>query len=562
MFCFIWLFISWLDNQTIGEGSSVNSAYSYKKISSAYGTKHRQWDSAKKNSRPREVSRRNGTQPSMADEKRLSLNAWVDKDKKRVVFAEADSGFVDVLFSFLTLPLGTIIKLLFNNSGLGCIDNLYDSIKQLSDQHLSTKACKNMLLSPCSAAAEHYEKLKLNIYGPREFYRCKMDDCISRTRCYYSSVWQTRCYHCGKFMDEVVQWRNDGTTDGVFVKKNGTKFMITDDFRVTQSSVSEFYDRLKELGVKDINHLEEWILEFGREEVLLLFFLFLFSKLLNLLKESLRTNEALTNICFPDLFIQYTSPQCNNWMEMIMNKSKGNAEFEIQEMLIRLIVNRTSNKVVCAEVGKEFADQLLSFLTFPLGSVLKLIGYSDSFRCMSNLYDSIHELEIKYFKSEKAKSMLISPQLAPFFGYRKQILYMEESSPLVPSSLSGCQKCYWDNNNSPCSTVSCKHGVQQSHFLEMDPMLAKANIDMDEGFVKSDQNFLVTDDLHVTPMSLLYFIQILKRQGLHVDHLEYGEMVIERAQVYNLLEAMLISKTALSDALSSRKWNSGIVWQL
>ncbi|KAI0489178.1 hypothetical protein KFK09_029020 [Dendrobium nobile] len=477
----------------------------------------------------------------MADEKRLSLNAWVDKDKKRVVFAEADSDFIDVLFSFLTLPLGTIIKLLSNKSGLGCFDNLYDSIKQLSDQHFSIEACKNMLLSPCSAAAEYYDKLKLNVYGTREFYYCKMDDCISRTRCYYSSVWQTRCYHCGNFMDGVVRWRNDETKDAVFVKKNGTKFMITDDFRVTQSSVSECYDRLKELGVKDINLLEEWLLEFGREE------------LLNLLKVSLRTKEALTNICFPDSCLQYTSPQRNKWMDMIMNKSKGNAEFEIQEMLIRLIVNRTNNKVVCAELGKEFADQLLSFLTFPLGSLLKLIGYSDSFGCMSNLYDSIHELEIKYFKSEKAKSMLISPKLAPFFGYRKQMLYMEESSPLVPSSLAGCQKCYWDNNNSPCSTVCCKHGVQQSHFIEMDPMLAKADTYMDEGFVRSDQNFLVKDDLHVTPMSILYFIQILKGQGLHVNHLEYGEMVLERAQVYNLLEAMLISKTALSDAISSRK---------
>ncbi|KAL0905034.1 hypothetical protein M5K25_027206 [Dendrobium thyrsiflorum] len=156
----------------------------------------------------------------MADEKNLSLNAWVDKDKKHVVFAEADSDFVNVLFSFLTLPLGTIIKLLSNNSGLGCIDNLYDSIKQLNDQHFSTKACKHMLLSPCNAAEKHCEKLKLNLCS------------------------------------------------GVFVKKNDTKFMIIDDFRVTQSSVSECYDRLKEFGVKDINLLEEWILEFGRKEIL------------------------------------------------------------------------------------------------------------------------------------------------------------------------------------------------------------------------------------------------------------------------------------------------------
>ncbi|PKU59609.1 hypothetical protein MA16_Dca029248 [Dendrobium catenatum] len=59
-----------------------------------------------------------------------------------------------------------------------------------------------------------------------------MDDCISCTRCYYSSIWQRRCYHCGNFMDEVVWWRDDGREDGVFVKKNDTKFMITDNFFV------------------------------------------------------------------------------------------------------------------------------------------------------------------------------------------------------------------------------------------------------------------------------------------------------------------------------------------
>ncbi|XP_014516124.1 uncharacterized protein LOC106773876 [Vigna radiata var. radiata] len=42
----------------------------------------------------------------------LSLKYWVDKEKKRVIVAEADGDLVDVLFSFLTLPLGTIIRLL------------------------------------------------------------------------------------------------------------------------------------------------------------------------------------------------------------------------------------------------------------------------------------------------------------------------------------------------------------------------------------------------------------------------------------------------------------------
>ena len=39
------------------------------------------------------------------------LRYWVDNERKRVVMAEASGHFVDVLFSFLTLPLGTIIRL-------------------------------------------------------------------------------------------------------------------------------------------------------------------------------------------------------------------------------------------------------------------------------------------------------------------------------------------------------------------------------------------------------------------------------------------------------------------
>ena len=60
---------------------------------------------------------------------------WVDNERKRVVMAEASGHFVDVLFSFLTLPLGTIIRL--GNQfqlpvQIGSINNLYESVQNLS----------------------------------------------------------------------------------------------------------------------------------------------------------------------------------------------------------------------------------------------------------------------------------------------------------------------------------------------------------------------------------------------------------------------------------------------
>ncbi|KAG9136972.1 hypothetical protein Leryth_013819 [Lithospermum erythrorhizon] len=50
-------------------------------------------------------------------ETKLSLKFMVDNKSKKVIFAEAGSEFVDVLLSFLTLPLGTIIRQLNKHNG-------------------------------------------------------------------------------------------------------------------------------------------------------------------------------------------------------------------------------------------------------------------------------------------------------------------------------------------------------------------------------------------------------------------------------------------------------------
>ncbi|XP_072151442.1 uncharacterized protein [Setaria viridis] len=83
----------------------------------------------------------------------VAVKLFLDKEKQRVLLAESDNDFVDVLFSFLTLPLGTIVRLLGKQSGAGCLDEVYKSVESLSIDHFQTKACKAMLLSPLNAAA-------------------------------------------------------------------------------------------------------------------------------------------------------------------------------------------------------------------------------------------------------------------------------------------------------------------------------------------------------------------------------------------------------------------------
>lgn len=81
---------------------------------------------------------------------RVAIRVLVDKEKNKVVYAEAGNDFVDVLFSFLTLPLGTIARFMKKESDnieavkVGSLSSLYQSLSDLDEQYLWTRACKEM----------------------------------------------------------------------------------------------------------------------------------------------------------------------------------------------------------------------------------------------------------------------------------------------------------------------------------------------------------------------------------------------------------------------------------
>lgn len=118
----------------------------------------------------------------------------VDQKNKKVAFAESGKEFVDVLLSFLTLPLGTIVRLLGKESSLGCFDELYKSVESLDASHFQTKACKNMLLRPLSAAGNLYKDLVVRIddTNHRNVWVCRQRECFSDTF-QYSSVPDVPC---------------------------------------------------------------------------------------------------------------------------------------------------------------------------------------------------------------------------------------------------------------------------------------------------------------------------------------------------------------------------------
>ncbi|CAN6696079.1 unnamed protein product [Malus baccata var. baccata] len=82
------------------------------------------------------------------EEDNVSIKLIISKSKNIVCYAEAGEDFVNLLFSFLTLPLGFVTKQIQDGSLKGCIDQLYWSVQDLNAQYLKSNHHKEMLLNP------------------------------------------------------------------------------------------------------------------------------------------------------------------------------------------------------------------------------------------------------------------------------------------------------------------------------------------------------------------------------------------------------------------------------
>jgi len=208
----------------------------------------------------------------------ISLKASVDKKSNRVVFVESDEFFVDILFSFLTMPMGTIIHLISNPSptnGIVCINNLYRSVENIDVNYFRTEACKNMLLHPHNAAAAYCKSLKLKIddSDTLSFFCCENYACTSSRYKLWSHYKNLYC-GCGLPMRRILNLPcpapsnsgSDARNRGAFVK-GLARFVLSDYFQVKPASTSASISLLTKLGVMDTSNIEERIFDIGVTEV-------------------------------------------------------------------------------------------------------------------------------------------------------------------------------------------------------------------------------------------------------------------------------------------------------
>ena len=95
---------------------------------------------------------------------KVSLKLLIDTKAHKVLFAEAGKDFVDFLFNILSLPVGTVVRLLANTSMIGSLGNLYESVENLNETYMQSKQSKETLLKPQAPSSSAQVALLLTVF--------------------------------------------------------------------------------------------------------------------------------------------------------------------------------------------------------------------------------------------------------------------------------------------------------------------------------------------------------------------------------------------------------------
>ncbi|PNX54525.1 hypothetical protein L195_g048145, partial [Trifolium pratense] len=257
-----------------------------------------------------------------------------------------------------------------------------------------------MLLQPKNSSEDYCSTLKLNIDDTplEKYFLCT--SCYYYNRLYTSTNKNCECGNpltCSVFLKHFCNG---------FVRRRAD-FVITDDLIVMPNSkhVTSF-GLLQNYGIKSTSSLKEMTFIVTKE------------KMLDLLKCSLISKSPLT-----DLFLR---------KKISVERISRFLNFDIEnstniQISVKLVIRKSDGKILYAQGEEDFADMLVSYLILPLGGIVRKLKGNCSLGSINKLYKSIVDLdENKYFKSAKAKSRLVDPEVAGQFKLNQKILPIQQ----------------------------------------------------------------------------------------------------------------------------------------
>ncbi|XP_042499512.1 uncharacterized protein LOC122077657 [Macadamia integrifolia] len=469
----------------------------------------------------------------------ISLKLLIDKDKNRVVMAEVDRDFVDTLLSFLTMPMGTIVRLISKQPQpaiIGSLTNLYKELENLEEEFLQTHACKSMLLHPRNLSVIDCRRLKLNVDDTEPKYHI-CPDWIKCTRGFieadfYSIFNNVNCGVCRKMMDMVIyiEKEDEGAShkgDGGAFVCGMTKFMVTDDLQVEPISPTTILTHLHKLGIKDMNSLQETTVSIGSEEIL------------NLLKGLLFSKTPLTDVFLRKQGFTSEAPKF-----VIGDVVQSKSERSPLDITMKLTISKSTNKALYAEAGEDMVNFLLSFLTLPLGSILQLLDGNSLLGSTDNLYKSVERSKV--IRDDILRNLLLQPGLC-HSSYNP--LQVNEYEP--PSFWCTIYENPKNEDDKPytcyLSTKPQSNRGRANECCYIVHYKSSTSETAGQGFLKGPATFIITDNLVFTPLVSMWSLTFLKSMNVPLDDLEVQMVDMDMKQASRLLKASLLSKSVLTD---------------
>ncbi|KAJ0103217.1 hypothetical protein Patl1_06267 [Pistacia atlantica] len=159
------------------------------------------------------------------------------------------------------------------------------------------------------------------------------------------------------------------------------------------------------------------------------------------------------------------------------------------KLTLKLMIDKGAKKVLFVEAGKDFVDVLFNLLSLNIRTVIKLLRDADMVGCIENLYSSLENLNKDYLQPNQNKLELLKT--------------LEKTSGLllVP-------------------------GASSQHLLKMDSVC-------EGGIVNKLVTYMVTDDLLVTPGSMISSIDLIQEHVKDIGVLEKRVVEFGADEVYN-----------------------------
>lgn len=247
---------------------------------------------------------------------------------------------------------------------------------------------------------------------------------------------------------------------------------------------------------------------------------------MNLLKHTLTSHEPLTNTFFAS-----SSKNKDNQPNQLASAVRAMpCTSDNRKLDVKVIQSKSQKNIIFAETNGDFVDFIFSFLTMPLGSVVKLLGPNSFAGRVGNLYKSVENLD--------CMSVLLDPGIAHQFSCLNQPLNIPEVQPPPTTYYYGIGTPKTEYSRSlhryiQGGVISKSKGsiYKAKSLIAMEPRSLNGSRDDATGFVKRAALYGIGDDLRVKPLSSDSFLSYLKDLSLPLDDLEVKVISIGETEV-------------------------------